>query len=201
MTDGFSPGSVVAASPTFSAFHGATERIGFAPCAPASSTTAPGSANGMIFTVAIMRPRLDRREFGKRRDGQAGIETVQRIDPRAVDDEQSGALGVEIAAAGAGLVEADILSAKRLGDAPCRFVLVDIARLKPRRDNLANTLFAKTRDERGVEPRALLDDARAMADRVRRDCALGLFKRNRSEFHRGSKRRSAPPAGRAEAPR
>ena len=56
MTEGFNPGSIVAASPTFSPFQGATERIGARARAPAAATTGPGSANGMIFTVATMRP-------------------------------------------------------------------------------------------------------------------------------------------------
>ena len=143
----------------------------------------PASAKGMIFTVATMRPASTGANSGKRRDGQAGIEAVQRVDRRAVDDEEPGAFRVEIAAAGARLVEADILAAKRLGDAPRRLVLMHVAGLEPRRHHLADALDREGAPRaHGVEPRALLDDAGAMADRVRGDRAFGLGKRDGPNF-------------------
>ena len=55
MTDGFSDGSAVATSPTLSGLNWATERASPA-AASAEARLAPATANGIIFTVAIIRP-------------------------------------------------------------------------------------------------------------------------------------------------
>ena len=107
-------------------------------CAPPPPPRARGTRERDDLHRRHHAPGLDRREFRQRRDGQARIEAVQRVDRRAVDDEQPGRLRIEVAAAGAGLVEADVrrrCSTSR--HAPRRLVLVHVAGLEPRRDDLA----------------------------------------------------------------
>jgi len=54
ITDGFSAGSVVATSPTFSPRNGATRMV--SPTASATASLARSTAKGMILTVPTIRP-------------------------------------------------------------------------------------------------------------------------------------------------
>ena len=203
ITEGFRPGSVVAASPTLSGRQGATESVRRRQALRPPRTTLSGTANGMIFTVATMRPGFDRREFRQRRDGQARIEPVQRID-RARGRRRRARPPPHRGCSGRCRPRRGGYSSplQHVRDAPRRLVLVHIAGFEPRRDDFARRRRRASRATCSArEARALLDHAGA----CRTECAAMAPSASASgtgpNFIARFRRRSARPAGRAAAPR
>ncbi len=135
------PGSSVEITPTFFTLKGrdAHDRL-LAACAAATALIArasPATANGMIFTVAIILPGFHRREGGQRRERDRRIDIVQRIDA-ALSTTSTPALSANRLARPVNARSMHALARDGGGDAGRGGILGHIARFEPRDDDLGN---------------------------------------------------------------
>ena len=111
----------------------------------------------MILTVATIRPGSTIANSGKRRHRDCRVDPIEPVDLGTVDDQKAGRLGVEVRAPGEGSFDAHMIAGDRMGKPAGRFVLVDIVRVEPRRDDLAEARGAQFFDLAASEHGALAD--------------------------------------------
>ncbi len=151
--------------------------------ATAASRNAPATANGMIFTVAIISPATTGLNAGERREGDRFVDQVERIDRGLVDHENAGNLGKQVGASGEGAIDPHPLARDRRGDVAGRGVLRHVAGLEPRHHDLGDARGLQRVNMGAADHRALLEHQRTLADGMDGNAALRLGDRDGAEFH------------------
>ena len=151
----------------------ADERLAARPRAPRRAPPR-STANGMIFTVAIISPSTTGLKAGKRRERDRLVDPVEPVDRVLVDHQHAGLFGEQVGAAGEGAVDMHALPRHRLGDLGRGLVLGHVARLEPRHHDVLDAGRLQRRNLGGPDQRALLQHQRALADGVDGGGALGL---------------------------
>ena len=138
--------------------------------------------------------RLDHLKAGRRRDGEALVDPVDRVDGRHIDQGQAVRIGIDIGAAGKGFGDHRMRAAHRLCESRRRLVLRHVARLEPGRHHLCQAGFGQLSDVVGTEQPPFLEDAACMPHGMGEHSPFGLIQRHHAEFH------FAPPAPCLRAP-
>ena len=113
----------------------------------------------------------------KRRKGDIGVDFVETIDRRMIDDQHAAGFSEQIGAPGEGRVHSDALACHRRCDVARGGVFGYVAGFESRHRNRCNARLDQALDFRLAHKRALFEHKAILADRVHNDPALSICRR------------------------
>ena len=139
---------------------------------------------------------LERRES---RYGDAFVDSVDAVNRRRINDQDAASFGDEVAAAGEGVVDANVRAGEAARDGERRLILRSIVDLDFGDDDFDDACRVQRGDMIGADAFALFHVKARPADRMGQQRALGFCDRNRTESHAARPERAAREPRRSES--